>query len=128
MKTHFIILFFIFSFTLAAPEIFQMEIGELAEQTEVIVIAKVIKVDSLALDDRKPIPYDEIIIQTRSIIKGEIKEPNLKLVLQSRGVKGFDPELKTGDFGVFSLKDIKDGTAKLAYWGSIAVFEKQNFQ
>ena len=43
------------------------------------------------------------------------------------GLKDFDPELKVGDKGVFFLTRNK-GKFEKAYWGSIAIFPKDNFE
>jgi hypothetical protein len=105
-----------------------LDSAELTEQSDVIVIAQVVSVDSLALDKRKPIPYDEVVIRISSFIKGNIEDKEMNLILQPRGVKGFDPQLNVGETGIFFLKDIEHGTARLTYWGSVAIFEKNHFR
>jgi len=62
-----------------------------------------------------------------SVLKGKVKGEKVKVTLQPRGVMGFDPELKAGDTGVFFLREITRSGAKLAYWGSVAVFGMPRF-
>ena len=67
-------------------------------------------------------------IRVVSVLKGTMEQKSLTLILQNRGVKDFDPELNPDDTGVFFLRDVQDTRAKLAYWGSIAIFQKPNFE
>ncbi len=110
-----------------ASQINRLELAELVSRAQAITLAKVVKVGKKSLDSQNPTPYDEVTITVASVLKGEIKQKELKIILQPRGVKDFDPALKIGDTGVFFLRDIKESKAKLAYWGSAAVFQKDNF-
>jgi cyclophilin family peptidyl-prolyl cis-trans isomerase len=111
-----------------ASQIDRLELAELVSRAQAIALAKVVKIDKKSLDSRKPTPYDEVTITIASVLKGEIKQEELKITLQPRGVKDFYPVLKTGDTGIFFLRDINESNAKLAYWGSVAVFQKDNFK
>ena len=128
MKTIFLTAIIFISYTLFSSQIMLLDSAELTNLSDVIVIAQVVSVDSLALDKRKPIPYDEVNIRISSFIKGEVSDKKLNLILQPRGVKGFDPQLEVGETGIFFLKDIEHGTARLTYWGSVAIFEKSHFR
>ena len=71
---------------------------------------------------------DTVTIAIAAIIKGESKAKEATFVLSTRGgLKDFDPELKVGDKGVFFLTRNK-GKFEKAYWGSIAIFPKDNFE
>jgi len=102
-------------------EIKQMELAQLSDSAEVVVLAQVVKVTKISAE------ADETTIKVGAILKGKIGTDKLKVVLTTRGVKGFNPALKVGDTGVFLLKDVKNKKAKPAYPGSVAVFTKPNF-
>ncbi|HUW17718.1 MAG TPA: peptidylprolyl isomerase [Sedimentisphaerales bacterium] len=110
-----------------ASDIKHLELAELPSRAEVVALAKVVKVQEKALDSRKPVPYDEVTIKVASVIKGKLERNEVTVLLQPRGEKGFDPALKVGDTGVFFLREVSQSQAKLAYWGSVAVFQKPNF-
>jgi cyclophilin family peptidyl-prolyl cis-trans isomerase len=110
-----------------ASQIEKLELAQLAKQSEAIVLAQVVKVEKRAAEGSGQGVFDEVTIKTASVLKGKVAQNELKVTLQPRGVKGFDPALKAGDIGVFFLKEIKGLRAKLAYWGSVAVFGKPNF-
>jgi len=102
-------------------EIKQMELAELSDSAEVVILAQVVKVTKISAE------VDETTIKVGAVLKGKLGTGNLKIVLTTRGVKGFDPTVKVGDTGVFFLKDVKKEAAKPAYPGSVAVFSKPNF-
>ncbi len=110
-----------------ASKIQRLELAKLPARAEVIALAKVLRVEEKSLDSRVPAPYDEVTIMVASVLKGSIKQGEIKVILQPRGLKGFDPVLKVGDIGVFFLREVSESEAKLAYWGSVAVFQKLNF-
>jgi cyclophilin family peptidyl-prolyl cis-trans isomerase len=103
-----------------ASSVKPLELAKLVGRTEGIALAKVAKVV------RKDDDCDEATITIVSVIKGNIVASELTVELCSRGVKGFGPELKQGQMGVFFLREITESTAKLAYAGSVAIFERPN--
>jgi hypothetical protein len=110
-----------------ASQIRQLELAELPSRSHVIVLAKILRVDKISLDSRVPTPDDKVTIKVASALKGSIKQDEVEVLLQPRGVKDFDPTLKVGDTGVFFLREVGELEAKLAYWGSVAIFQKPNF-
>jgi len=102
-------------------EIKQMELAQLSDSAGVVVLAQVVKVTKISAE------ADETTIKVGAVLKGKLGTGKLKIVLTTRGVKGFDPAMKVGDTGVFFLKKVKNKEAKLAYPGSVAVFSKPNF-
>ncbi len=102
-------------------EIKQIELAQLSDSAEVVVLAQVVKVTKISAE------ADETTIKVGTILKGKLGAGKLKVVLTTRGVKGFDPAMKVGDTGVFFLKEVKTKEAKLAYPGSVAVFSRPNF-
>jgi cyclophilin family peptidyl-prolyl cis-trans isomerase len=97
-----------------------LELAELVGRAEGIALAKVAKVV------RKDEACDEATITIVSVIKGNIVPSELTVVLCSRGDKGSGPEVKQGQMGVFFLREITESRAKLAYAGSVAIFERPN--
>lgn len=63
-----------------------------------------------------------------SVLKGALDHDEAVALLQVRGgLKEFDPKLKTGDIGVFFLKN--SGTYyRTTHGGSIAIFKKHHFK
>jgi len=102
-------------------QIKQIELAQLSDSAEVIVLAQVVKLAKISAE------ADEVTIKIGAVLKGKLRTGQLEVVLTTRGVKGFDPALKTGDTGVFLLKEVAKKKAKLAYNGSVAVFSKPNF-
>lgn len=102
-------------------EIKQMELAQLSDSAEVVVLAQAVKVTKISAE------ADEVTIKVGAVLRGKLRTGQLKVVLTTRGVKGFDPSLEVGDTGVFLLKEVAKKKAKLAYNGSIAVFSKPNF-
>ena len=114
------IMLFILSSYCFASEIIRISLSELQEKANLIVLAKVIKVE-------QDMDRDKVTIKIDSFLKGEIKEKELSFTLITRGgLKDLDPALKKGDTGVFFLKT-KGAKVEKAYWGSIATFQKNNF-
>jgi len=121
-----VILAFTFAVITGSPacglEYPNLELSKLPEMSEAIVLAKVM--DSKKLSDAA----DEITIKVECALKGDIKpKTELKIVMASRGVEGFDPFVKPADTGVFFLKQISSSGAKLAYSGSVAIFGKSAY-
>lgn len=112
----------LFGATAQASQIQPLPLTDLSQRTEAVALASVVKVES------KTESSDEVTIKVALVLKGSIKQNELRLTLIPRGVKGFDPILKVGDTGVFFLKEIKGKDAKLAYWGSVAVFPIAYFE
>jgi cyclophilin family peptidyl-prolyl cis-trans isomerase len=102
-------------------EIRQIELAQLSDSAKVVVLSQVVKVVKISAE------ADEVTINIGAVLKGKLGTGELKVVLTTRGVKGFDPALKAGDTGVFLLKEVDKKKAKLAYSGSVAVFSKPNF-
>jgi hypothetical protein len=116
----FTIMLFIISNHCFPSEIIKISLSELQEKADLIVLAKVINVE-------QDMDKDKITIKIDSALKGKIKEKELSFTLVTRGgLKDFDPALKKGDTGVFFLKK-KEAKVEKAYWGSIATFQKNNF-
>jgi hypothetical protein len=113
-----------------ASKIKPLELTELTGLSDVVVVAKVISVKKIALDSRTPSlddEPDEVTIKVASVLKGTIQTDKITIILQSRGVKNFDPKLSEQDTGVFFLREVNGSSAKLAYWGSAAIFQKPNY-
>lgn len=105
-----------------ASEIERLPLTELPDRSTVIVLGEVIKVIPQDNDN-----LDRITITIQAVLKGELHDDEATFMLSSRGgLKDFDPQLKAGDIGVFFLIN-KNNTFTKAYWGSIAIFSKNNF-
>ena len=103
-----------------ASGINRITLSELQEKADLIALAKVEKV--IPNDDR-----DIVTIKIDSFLKGVSEEKELSFILVTRGgLKDFDPVLKRGDTGVFLLKK-KGAEVEKAYWGSVAIFQKNHF-
>ncbi|MDO9577214.1 MAG: hypothetical protein Q7J16_04965 [Candidatus Cloacimonadales bacterium] len=114
----------LFLFSIASTsEISKITLSELQEKADLIVLAKVIELEIYR-------DQDQVTIQVDSFLKGESDKSVFTFTLISRGgLKDFDPALNTGDTGVFFLKlKEKEGEFEKAYWGSIAIFDKDNFE
>ena len=105
-----------------ASDISRLDFSELPRLSEYVVLGhveKVIRTDEFS---------DTIRIRIVKILKGMFHPPGtMEIVLRNKGVKDFDPILKVGDKGVFFLSKVEGTTGTLAYWGSIAIFPKDNF-
>ena len=112
----------------SASQIAKLDLSQLPESAEVIVLAKVVKVEQKQFDSRIPPPFDEVTIKIASVLKGETGLSYVTLILQPRGVKDFDPALNVGDMGVFFFRELNESEGKLAFFGSIALFQKPNFE
>lgn len=110
------------SLTSFASSIKRITLAELQAKADLIVLAKVTKVvmegDS-----------DHVTINIDSYLKGEGPQTIYTFTLCTRGsLKDYDPVVKEGDTGVFFLKCSKqEGEAEKAYWGSVATFNKNNY-
>ena len=110
------------SSTSFASEIKRITLAELQAKADLIVMAKVTKV--VAEKD-----VDHVTIELDSYLKGESPRTVYTFTLVTRGgLKDFDPALKKDDTGVFFLKLRKqEGEVEKAYWGSVATFNKNNY-
>lgn len=110
------------SLTSFASSIKRITLAELQTRADLIVMAKVTKVVMEGDNDRVTIKID-------SYLKGEGPQTIYTITLCTRGgLKDFDPSLKKGDTGVFFLKCSKqEGEVEKAYWGSVATFNKNNY-
>jgi hypothetical protein len=128
-----IIFLIIFSSTIVASKISRITLAELQEKTDLIVLAEVTEV----VNDGN---QDQVTIYADSFLKGESSNNKFTFTLVTRGgLKDFDPALEVGETGVFFLKQKEleynfENTnsesavsVEKAYWGSIAIFEKDIF-
>ncbi|MBN1327659.1 MAG: hypothetical protein JW996_06890, partial [Candidatus Cloacimonetes bacterium] len=116
---HLLIMTLLFS-VVYASEISRISLAELQEKSDLIVLAEVIEI-------RQDGNSDLVMIQIDSFLKGNGEEKILTIRLETRGgLKDFDPALNKGETGVFFLHKDQDGFSK-AYWGSMAIFAKNNF-
>jgi hypothetical protein len=108
--------------TASASAIEPITLTELYDKADLIVMAQVLNV--VAKEDR-----DEVTIKPEVFLKGEGEQSEYTFNLISRGgLKDFDPALYKGDTGVFFLKrKLFSGQVEKAWWGSVAVFVKNNF-
>ncbi|MBN2398981.1 MAG: hypothetical protein JXI33_01425 [Candidatus Aminicenantes bacterium] len=105
-----------------ASRIMRLPLKELPGKANSIVLGEVIKV--IPQDNEN---LDTVTIKIDAVLKGELEDKEATFVLSTRGgLKDFDPQLKVGNQGVFFLVK-KNGTFEKAYWGSIALFPKNNF-
>lgn len=106
----------------AASEISRITLAELEQKADFIVTAQVTGVVAEGDEDR-------VTIKVENYLKGNSPESVFSFSLVPRGrLKDFDPSLKTGDAGVFFLKNKKkEGLVEKAYWGSVALFVKNHF-
>lgn len=104
-------------------EINKISLSKLDELSDYIVLGQV---QSIVKDGN----IDTATIKADSFIKGSSPQDIFTFTLVTRGgLKDFDPELKKGDTGVFFLKTKKlKGEVEKAYWGSVAIFPKNNFK
>lgn len=106
-----------------ASEIMRLPLKELPGKSNIIVLGEVVKV--IPQDNEN---LDTVTINIEAVLKGELKDKEATFILSTRGgLKDFDPQLKVGDKGVFFLIK-KNDTFEKAFWGSIAIFPKNNFE
>ncbi|HOT28142.1 MAG TPA: hypothetical protein PLU72_08120 [Candidatus Ozemobacteraceae bacterium] len=111
-----------FATAVSASEIALLPLKELPLRANLIVLGEVLRVVPQNNEN-----LDTVTIRIHAILKGDVKDPEATFVLSTRGgLKDFDPQVKPGDMGVFFL-DHQNGAFKKAYWGSIALFAKNNF-
>ncbi len=104
-----------------ASVIVRLDLKELPNISEYIVLGKVI---SISPEGNR----DAVTIKIATQLKGNLQREEVTFMLTTRGgLKDFDPQLVIGDTGVFFLSE-SNGKIKKAYWGSIAVFNKNNFK
>ncbi|MEW6076310.1 MAG: hypothetical protein AB1724_00715 [Thermodesulfobacteriota bacterium] len=108
--------------TAFASSIGPITLTELYDKADLIVMAQVLNV--AAKGDQ-----DEVTIKPEVFLKGEGEQAEYTFTLISRGtLEDFDPALSKGDTGVFFLKrKLFLGQVEKAWWGSVAVFVKNNF-
>ena len=106
----------------SASQIRAITLPELYEKADLIVMAEVMQVD-------KETERDRVTITADCFLKGKSPETVFTFTLVTRGgLKDFDPCLQKGDTGVFFLKNGQaQAQVEKAYWGSIAVFQKNHF-
>ena len=112
----------LFLFTsLHASSIGVIELSTLREKSDVIVLAKVVRViPDTALDN--------VTIKISSVLKGTPAHDDITVILQVRGgLKEFDPVIRKGEFGIFFLKTSGE-YYRTTHGGSIAIFKKQHFK
>jgi hypothetical protein len=116
------LLFLAFASTGFSSQIKKIPLSSLKDRADIIVIAEVIIVDEEQ-------HYDNVTIKVDSFLKGQSPQTIYTFTLITRGdLKDFDPHLKKGDTGVFFLKQRKQtGQVEKAYWGSVAIFQKNHF-
>jgi hypothetical protein len=122
MKKMFIMLIFcvVFIPNTYASMIARIDLDELIAKSEYVVLGKVIDVSSKDV-------RDIVTVKVASSLKGNLAREEVSFMLTTRGgIKNFDPQLKIGDTGVFFLIE-KNGEIKRSYWGSIAIFNRNNF-
>ncbi len=107
---------------LYSSEIKRISLSELEARAEIVVLGQVVRVEK---DGNR----DLVTIKAASYLKGQGDSDSYTFSLVSRGgLKDFDPALNEGDTGVFFLKSVDGkGRTEKAYWGSIAVFQKNNY-
>ena len=111
----------ILSVSLSASNIGKIELSKLENKSDLIVLAKVVHVHS----DKE---LDKITINISSVLKGEPENDEVIVLLQVRGgLKEFDPTTHVGDVGVFYLRR-NSQYYRTTHGGSIAIFEKNNFE
>jgi hypothetical protein len=123
MKKSIIIITLAISFTTSAfaSTISRLDLNKLLNQSEYVVLGKVINISNIDVRDK-------VTIRVASSLKGELRRKEVSFMLTTRGgIKDFDPQLRVGDMGVFFLNK-KNGEIEKAYWGSIAIFSKNNFE
>lgn len=124
-RIHFLTFFFLLAFAASgfSSQINKITLAELHATADLIVMAEVIKV----VEEQH---VDHVTIRTNLFLKGAGSRPIYTFTLIPRGgLKDFDPSLKKGDTGVFFLKKKnQEGHVEKAYWGSVAIFQKNNFQ
>ncbi len=109
-----------------ASQLIPFELSDLSSKSELIVVARVIAVTPVAIDSRKPTPLDQVLLTIGSVLKGDPKTNHLAIVLEPRGVRGFDPAVKAGDSGVFFLSRYGNHLRPCTF-GAVALFEHKNF-
>ena len=110
-----------------ASQLVPYELSDLSSKSELVVVAGVVKVTPVELDSRKPTPFDRVELSVATVLKGKLKQNQLTIVLEPRGVRGFDPSLKTGDSGVFFLRRNSSNRIRPVTAGAVALFNNGNF-
>ena len=122
LKKKMLLIFLLINTAIAfASEIVQITLEDLYEKSELIVMGEVINI-------KKDKNNDYVTIRIDVILKGECSSQTVEFMITSRGgLKDFDPELEIGQNGVFFLKNNGEKGFAKAYWGSMAIFEKNSF-
>ena len=110
-----------------ASQLVPFELSNLITESELVVVAEVAAVSPIEIDSRTPTPFDQVELNIAGVIKGELEESVLSIVLEPRGVRGFDPSLTVGDSGVFFLRKATDGRTRPVTFGAVALFGNRNF-
>jgi len=123
-KTHFLtaVLLTVLCTASSASQIQPITLSELYAKADLIVMAEAIEIDKKG--DR-----DLVTIKADCFLKGKSPQTVFTFALVTGGgLKDFDPCLQKRDTGVFFLKHSqKQGQVEKAYWGSVAVFQKNHF-
>jgi hypothetical protein len=110
-----------------ATQVASADLSKLTAQSQLVIVAKVLSVTPVELNDRKDKPYDSVHVQISTVLKGELKEETINVILEPRGVRDFDPVLKVGQSGVFFLNLNAQGHYRLTASGAVAIFERGSF-
>ena len=103
------------------------KLSELQEKSDIIVVAKIISVTPVSLLGRVDKSYDEVTLVITNLFKGDSESMKINIITEPRGVRGFDPALKSGQSGVFFLKKTEKFGYRLTSYGSASIFERGNF-
>ncbi|MHC4645380.1 MAG: hypothetical protein ACYTBJ_07750 [Planctomycetota bacterium] len=82
-----------------ASRITPLELATLPARAEAVVLAKVVKIDKPADSPGKPAPFDDVTIKVASVLKGDLKQNQLRIALQPRGVIRFRPRTQSRRHG-----------------------------
>lgn len=122
-----VIILVCFSGILQATQIPPSSLEKLQEESDLVIVAKVLSITAVNLSGRKDQPFDEVTLRIASLIKGKVESQNIKIVTEPRGMRDFDPELRIGQAGVFFLSEVEGFGFRLTQAGSVAIFERNSF-
>ena len=111
----------------SASHLVPFELRDLSAESELIVVAEVMSVSPVEIDSRTPTPFDQVELNVGAVIKGELVQRSLSIVLEPRGVRGFDPSLTAGQTGVFFLRKTGDDRVRPVTFEAVALFGNRNF-
>lgn len=102
-------------------------LSDIGARSELIVVAKVVEVRAVVLNERLDKPYDEVTLMVATVLKGQLKDSKLKIITEPRGMRDFDPALEVGQSGVFFLVNTEGSGFRLTASGAAAIFDRGNF-